>query len=283
MDSSVMPHLETPTDRSAEAPDVSPAALAPYIAIGASLAFVPPANSGNEQDSAALGLLTEVTHDLRSPLSSMLVLIEQIRTGQSGPLTRQQQLQLGLLYEATLEISNLTQNALELVRPSAGTTVASSHEISQEFSIAQAWASVRALVAPIAQERGLTLRWAGPEHDIRRGQPELLQRVLLNLVTNALKFTSRGSISVTAQEVSAQRVRFRVRDTGSGLTEPARQLVGNLNSDIPHNERPSRSLGLSMCASFLKTVGSRLELGANDGPGTCIEFELHLPQGSQRL
>lgn len=273
--------------KSRTAPDVSPDALAPFIAFGASLAAshgLAAATELAESESAALGLLIEVTHDLRSPISSMMVLIEQLRSGQAGPLSRQQQSQLGLLYEATLEVSNLTQNALQLARRQLARNRAALNEKPQaaSFSVAELWQSVRALVAPIAQERGLTLRWSGPEADWRTGQPDAIQRILLNLVTNALKYTARGSISVTAHELDSGRVRFRVQDTGSGLSEAARALIGELPTSPSLTQASTTSnLGLAICATMLRSMGSKLELPDSGSSGTCVEFELDLPIATQ--
>ncbi len=260
--------------------DVCPEAIQSIIGIGASI-LSPGEMDACVEASSALELLIEVTHDLRSPLGSMLVLIEHLRSGQSGPVTRQQEAQLGILYEAAFEAGNLTRNALEIARGHAWNTMGLPPAVP--FSVAATWQSVRSLVAPIAQERSLTLRWAGPPVDQRVGHPEALQKVLLNLVTNALKYTARGVVSVTTQVEPADRVRFRVTDTGQGLSEPARRLIGDLPSPVAlAATRTGNSLGLSICAQVLGAMGSALEVGRMTGPGTCLEFVLHLPPADPR-
>lgn len=258
--------------------DISPAALSALIASGERLTSSHALDDALPQP-AALDLLIEVTHDLRSPLSSMLVLIENLRSGRLGPLNRQQETQLGLLYEATFEVSNLTQNALGLARrPAVSVPVP-----GVPFSMAEMWLGVRSLIAPMAQERGLMVRWAAPRADRRWGHADGLQKVLLNLVTNAIKCTPRGVVSVTAEEHSGDHVRFRVTDTGTGLSEPARSLIGELTAEgaVP-GTRMGGSLGLAICAHLLRAMGSRLTIGLHEGPGTCLEFDLMLPvvQGS---
>lgn len=266
-----------PTDTPIRAVDVSPAGLEPLIEAGRHLALSELSGKTRELNAApaALELLTEVVHDLRSPLSSMLVLIGQLQSGRAGPLTRQQELQLGILYEAAFEVNNLTRNALELARRS---DVSPPAEVPMVFSVTGTWHTVHALLAPIAQERGLVLRWSGPRTDLRMGHPEILQKVLLNLVTNALKFTIRGTISVTVEELDEARVRFRVSDTGTGLNEPARAMIGEPpgQEQLPFS-RNGRTLGLAICRRALADLNSRLELGHQQGPGTCLEFELRLP------
>lgn len=227
-------------------------------------------NAANGQ--AILDLLVEVTHDLRSPLGAMLILIEQLRAGSAGPVTPLQEQRLGVLYEATLEASNITQSALELARMS---TRGASIPISTSFSVADTWKGVRALVAPIAEDRSLALRWAGPLEDRRIGNPHVLHRVLVNLVTNALKFTSSGSITVATLELGEDILRFEVRDTGPGLNAAARSLVDGVPVRGPI-QAPS-GLGLTICRKMLESVGSQLRFGHFEGTGAIVSFDMHLP------
>lgn len=241
------------TDTSPPNIDVSPEAIAALVAEGASALGDVPVHADASPD--ALPLLVGITHDLRSPLSSMLVLIERMRAGHAGPLTPLQEKQLGLLYSATFGVVSLTNDALDVARGAARdygsvpTTV---------FSVTEVWRAVRGLVQPIAEEKRLMLRFSGPAHDRRIGHPAVLHRVLLNLVTNALKFTASGSVTVTAEELDDRSVRFLVTDTGDGLP------LG-LSNQLRASSEPtaatvaSSGLGLAMCQQMLHAVGSRLD------------------------
>ena len=76
---------------------------------------------------------------------------------------------------------------------------------------------MRDIVQPIAEEKSLTVRLTPPEADFRIGHPVALSRVLLNLTTNALKFTAEGFVEVIARQTRPRRVEFSVRDTGRGI------------------------------------------------------------------
>jgi signal transduction histidine kinase len=247
--------------------DVAPEALAALIAQGAAALTLP----GVDEPAAAvqaLDLLVRVTHDLRSPLGAMLVLIERLRTGQAGPVTPQQEELLATCYAAALGACTLAHDALTLARagtrpPGAG---APGH-----LSLADSWRAVRALVHPIAEERRLVMRWSASADDARLGHADLLQRVLLNLVTNALKYTERGMVTVTVTEVTSGLVRFEVADTGVGLP-PA--VVNALQADgVPSGA----TLGLVICQRLLASAGSRLELVSTGPTGTRLAFALALP------
>jgi len=254
--------------------DVSPEAIAALVAEGASaLGHI---SIAREASPDALPLLVGITHDLRSPLSSMLVLIERLRAGDAGPLTPLQEKQLGLLYSAAFGMASLTNDALDFARGAAGDMGA---RPATAFSVRDMWSAVRALVQPIAEEKRLLLRWSGLPHDCRLGRSDLLHRVLLNLVTNALKFTSTGSVTVSAEELDAQTVQFVVADTGEGLPATVRAQLrhAGLTGALP--SITSSGLGIAMCQQMLAAVGSRLEERlAERESGTALAFVLSLPR-----
>ena len=254
--------------------DVSPEAIAALVAEGASaLGHV---SIAREASPDALPLLVGITHDLRSPLSSMLVLIERMRAGHAGPVTPLQEKQLGLLYAAAFGMASLTSDALDFARGAAGDIGA---RPATAFSMSDMWSAVRGLVQPIAEEKRLLLRWSGVPHDRRLGHSDVLHRVLLNLVTNALKFTSTGSVTVSAEELDAQTVRFVVADTGEGLPATVRTQLRHAGLTGAFPSVTSSGLGIAMCQQMLAAVGSRLEdFSTERACGTALAFTLSLPR-----
>ncbi|MGH7592804.1 MAG: sensor histidine kinase, partial [Gemmatimonadales bacterium] len=114
---------------------------------------------------SGLDLIVEVAHDLRSPLTSILFLAETMLHGRSGPLTPLQERQLGLVYSAAFGLNAVASDVIELVR---GGDRLVGREL-QAFSIAEVLEAVRDIVLPIAEEKGLELRFEGPEIDRRHG------------------------------------------------------------------------------------------------------------------
>src|SRR5436190_12839549 len=163
-----------------------------------------------------LALLMDVAHDLRSPLTSILVLAETLQRGQSGTVNEVQRRQLGLIYTAALGLSSVASDIIEF-------TQGGDQLVEQEpspFSITAMLESVRDIVRPIAEEKHLTMRLLSPTHDQRLGHPVALSRILLNLTTNALKFTDEGYVEIVAQEIGgadSTRIEFAVRDSGRGF------------------------------------------------------------------
>ncbi len=222
-----------------------------------------------------LALAVEVAHDLRSPLTSILFLAETLQLGHSGPVSELQHRQLGLIYGAALGLSELASNVIELARDA--TRLAEDDPVP--FSTLELLESVRDMVHPIAEEKGLAVRLRRPIRDHRLGHPDALSRVLLNLTTNALKFTEEGFVEIAAQETGRTRVEFSVRDTGRGIEPEAQETLylpfrRSAGGDGYHFS--GTGLGLALCRRLVEVMGSELHVETRAGWGTRFYFELEL-------
>lgn len=226
--------------------------------------------------SATFGLeaLVEVAHDMRSPLTSILFLVDAIRTRKSGAVTPVQERQLGLIYGAALGLSTLASDLVDLVRGGGGLVEGP----PAPFSVAEVLCGVRDLVTPIAEEKGLRLTCVPPDTDGRLGYAAALSRVLLNLTTNAVKFTQEGFVEIECTEKTATRVRFSITDSGLGLPQEVRRSLFSAFTQSSGRMRFSNSgLGLSICRSILRSMDSELQVETSTGKGSCFSFELELP------
>jgi signal transduction histidine kinase len=223
-----------------------------------------------------LELVVEVAHDLRSPLTSILFLAETLQRARSGPVNPVQERQLGLIYSAAFGLSSVASDVIELAR--GGDRLVDLDPIP--FSVTDILESVRDIVQPIAEEKSLTVRLSLPEADFRIGHPVALSRVLLNLTTNALKFTAEGFVEVTARETEARAIEFSVRDTGRGIPP---QSMATLYEPFRRRQKPGEyafsgsGLGLSICRKLVEAMGSTLEVETAPGYGTRFHFVLDLP------
>jgi signal transduction histidine kinase len=223
-----------------------------------------------------LELVVEVAHDLRSPLTSILFLAETLQRGRSGAVNPVQERQLGLIYSAAFGLSSVASDVIELAR--GGDRLVDLDPIP--FSVTDILESVRDIVQPIAEEKSLSVRLTPPEADFRIGHPVALSRVLLNLTTNALKFTAEGFVEVVARQTGARRLEFCVRDTGRGIPP---QSMATLFEPFRRRQKPGEyafsgsGLGLSICRKLVEAMGSTLEVDTQQGVGTRFYFELDLP------
>jgi signal transduction histidine kinase len=223
-----------------------------------------------------LELVVEVAHDLRSPLTSILFLAETLQRGRSGPVNPVQERQLGLIYSAAFGLSSVASDVIELAR--GGDRLVDLDPIP--FSVTDILESVRDIVQPIAEEKNLAVRVTSPDADFRIGHPVALSRVLLNLTTNALKFTAEGAVEVTAIARNPRCIEFSVRDTGRGIPP---QSMATLFEPFRRRQKPGEytfsgsGLGLSICRKLVEAMGSVMQVETAPGYGTRFYFVLDLP------
>ena len=226
--------------------------------------------------SNGLDFLVQIVHDLRSPLTSILFLAETLMEQRSGPVNERQHRQLGLIYSAALGLSSLTSDTIELAR--GGDQLADDR--LAPLSVTELLESVCDIVRPIAAEKGLTVSVTLPATDVRLGHALALRRVLLNLTTNALKFTERGSVTIGAVEQAPTRVGFSVRDTGPGINPEA---LASLFHPFRRSAKAGRylfsgtGLGLALTRRLVRAMGSELYLETRPGWGTQFWFDLEVP------
>ena len=221
-------------------------------------------------------LIVEVAHDFRSPLTSIMFLAETLRRGQSGPVNEHQRHQLGIIYSAALGLVSVASDVIEMVR---GATSLEDQEASP-FSVADVLEGVRDMVRPMSEEKRLALQVVPPRNELRIGYPVPLSRALLNLTTNAIKFTDDGFVEIVARARGRDRVEFAVRDTGRGVNSEA---VRNLYNPFRRARTESgfhfsgTGLGLAITRKMVEAMGSELKLDSRAGWGTRFHFELYLP------
>lgn len=222
--------------------------------------------------------LIELAHDMRSPLSAILLLVERMQQGHNGVVTGQQQHHLALVYSAAFGLSSMANDLMDVARGGARLLA----EPPRGFSISAVLRSVRDVVQPLAAERRLSLRFSSPPDDFRVGQESALNRVLLNLTTNALKFTTVGSVTVLIEQTdNRDELLFVVEDTGQGIP-PAKleeifPLTANAIADAPQSFSAD-GLGLAICHKLVSAMRGKLEIESRVDHGTRFSFTLCLPR-----
>jgi signal transduction histidine kinase len=221
----------------------------------------------------ALRAVVEMAHDMRSPLGSILFLVDTIRRGQSGSVTQVQERQLGLIYGAALGLSTLASDVVDAIN---GDRLLDGERIP--FSITEVMMGVCAIVRPLGEEKNLVLNTVFPNVDGRLGYPSALSRVLLNLSTNALRYTERGSVSIGCTEHSPTLVEFWVEDTGRGIPDSVlAMLFDGFRPGSVGIRFSSAGLGLAICRNLIEKMDSRLVVDTAVEAGTRFSFRIELP------
>lgn len=221
-------------------------------------------------------LLAEVVHDLRSPMTSILFLADTLGQGRSGPVTPLQRRQLRLIQIAATQLSIVAGDIIDVAR--GGDPLQS--ESPAPFSVLGVLNAVRDMAHPMAEEKQLELRFVTPPRDHRCGCAFALRRILLNLLTNGLKFTHQGYVEVSVVERGATRLLFAVRDTGPGIpSEAVDRLFRPFPQAVdPHHHRfSSTGLGLVASRRLVEALGGTLSLETSPAWGTRFWFEAEFP------
>ena len=219
----------------------------------------------------ALQAVIEVAHDMRAPLGSILFLVDAIRRGQSGPVNQVQERQLGLIYGAALGLSNVACDVVDAVR---GNRLVDGRP--RPFSIDEVMNSVASIVKPIGEEKQLAISVKLPKSGGRLGYPAALHRILLNLLSNALRYTESGTVAMGCDEPSESTVRFWVEDTGSGIPPGVMSMLYDGFRPTSVGSRfSSAGLGLAICRTLLSAMGSTLAIETSVR-GTKFSFELEM-------
>jgi signal transduction histidine kinase len=226
-------------------------------------------------DPDGFELLVEVAHDLRSPLTSITFMAETLRAGYSGELTDLQKQQLSLIWSAAFGMMSVFSDLMDLAKERAQMF----EDSSGPFSISGVFEELKQMVQPMVVVKGIELRVEPPLHERVTGHRMALFRVLLNLTTNAIKFTEEGFVEVAARTLDRDRVEFSVRDTGRAITPEAQETLFE-----PFKKARDRrgyffsgsGLGLSIARRYLRAMKSDLHYETKVGWGTRFYFDLHL-------
>jgi signal transduction histidine kinase/CheY-like chemotaxis protein len=233
--------------------------------------------AAEEATRAKSRFLAVVGHDIRTPLSGVLGVLELIDRGRLNQRDRRLVAMAATSGEALVALANAT---LDLSRLEAGTE---SLEL-RDFELGALLTAIEALMRPHAEQKGLVLRLQPPPEGLRlHGDSGKIHRVIVNLLRNAISFTEQGEVEFGAalQPASAsQRARLilTVRDTGIGI-DPAVQdhIFRDFVQVDPETGRRNggAGLGLAICRKLVELMGGSISVASVRGQGST--FSVCLP------
>ncbi|MFG6458521.1 sensor histidine kinase [Roseateles sp. BYS96W] len=228
------------------------------------------------QDRAKSEFLARMSHELRTPLNAILGFTDLLGSGRSGPVTPEQTRQLGYVGSAGRHLLALINDLLDLSRIEAGRA-----ELSiAPLDMAELAGEVAHQLRPLAEQRGLALVVDMPTPLPWPGDRRKLAQVLLNLVGNAIKFSDRGDIEITAWR-DGDRLVMAVRDHGPGVPEAQRGLLfqpfRQLDNGLADGQQGT-GLGLYLSAQLLRLMNGRIRHETpTEGGGSRFVVELDAP------
>jgi signal transduction histidine kinase len=227
----------------------------------------------------AKGLFLDMmSHELRTPLQAVLGYSEFLLEGSEGLLTVEQREDIGFIHQAGGRMIALINQMLDLSRMEAGRL-----ELAAEpVDLVQVIEQVRQDVAPQAAAKSLRLQIdLSSSLPLVSGDAERVRQVLLNLVGNAVKFTDKGWVCITAAPTSSGGVDVVINDTGIGIQPDAVPFIFDEFRQVDSGltrRRGGAGLGLAIARKLTQQMGGSISVSSQLGKGST--FTLHLQRAS---
>jgi PAS domain S-box-containing protein len=233
-----------------------------------------------EVDKLKSQFLANMSHELRTPLNSIIGFSRVILKGIDGPITEMQQQDLTAIYNSGQHLLGLINDILDLARIEAGKMELNFEEVRLPEIIHSVFSTAKGLV----KEKPIQLIEKVPA-DIPpiRGDAMRVRQVLLNLISNAAKFTDEGFITVEASVQKAPNGKLealvKVIDTGPGISPEGQEKLFKAFSQVDGSatrKTGGSGLGLSICANLVQLHGGRIGVESQEGKGSTFWFTMPL-------
>jgi signal transduction histidine kinase len=226
-------------------------------------------------DRAKSDFLATVSHELRTPLTSIAGYVEMLKDADAPrPASADYRSMLATVERNTARLRTLIEDVLTLSKIESGAFKST----MQPVSLGDIVAGVAAALQPQAEASGVGLTGHAPAGGlVVYGDPGQLDRMLMNLASNAVKFTPAGGlVRITGRESDHTAV-VEVSDTGIGIPEAdQRQLFGRFfrASNAVSQSIPGTGLGLAIVRTIVANHGGELDLRSAEGDGTTVTVRL---------
>ncbi|MFT3780414.1 MAG: ATP-binding protein [Nibricoccus sp.] len=229
-------------------------------------------------DHAKNEFLATISHELLTPMNGILGMVDVMSAGATSEAQREQ---LDIVQASGESLLNIINDMLDFSRVESGTIPYA----PTPFSLR---AQLTACLAPLAcraQEKNLLLSWSVGENvpDNLTADATRIGQILINLVSNAVKFTERGEVEITVMKQAETRDRiqlqFVIRDTGIGIPVEKQKFI--FEPFVQVDSSPTRrhggvGLGLSISAKLVELMGSKIEVESTANVGSTFRFSLWL-------
>ena len=219
--------------------------------------------------------LSDLNHEIRTPLNAVRNVARLLLDGYEGPLTDRHRRAIEMMRQSTDTLSDLVNDWLDLAKIEAGRT-----EIRVDvFAVEDLWGALRGVFRPIETDDAVSLIFEPvPALPLLQSDEAKVAQILRNFISNALKFTERGEVRVSARQGSGDTIVFIVSDTGIGIApgDIGRVFEEFAQVDSPLQRRvKGTGLGLPLSRRLARLIGGDIYVDSEVGRGSI--FSLVLP------
>ncbi|MFH1359665.1 MAG: PAS domain S-box protein [Candidatus Omnitrophota bacterium] len=230
--------------------------------------------AAEEANNSKSLFLANVSHEVRTPLNAILGMVDMTL---DTPLNDEQKENLITVKDASHNLLDLINDILDLSRIEAGKVRL---EVV-DFSLRDVIKNVCRGLHVLARNKGLDLEWQADDGvpDNLKGDPVRLRQVIINLVNNAIKFTSKGKVSVDVQLKSQEKddcvLIFSINDTGIGIPQDKLELIFDAFTqadDSITRRYGGTGLGLAICKRLVSLMGGDINVESQEKKGSRFFF-----------
>jgi signal transduction histidine kinase len=215
--------------------------------------------------------LSNMSHEFRTPLSSIRALSKLLLSRADGDLTAEQEKQVSFILKGAESLAELVNDLLDLAKIEAGKVDV--RPVS--FEIGDMFSALRGMLRPLLVTESVSLVFeVAPDTGVLFTDEAKVSQILRNFISNALKFTEAGVVKVTAERLPDQEsIRISVSDTGLGIAAENQQLIFEEFSQVENrlqNRIKGTGLGLPLCRNLARLLGGDVGVESVLGEGSAF-------------
>jgi len=234
-------------------------------------------------DEAKSRFFANVSHEFRTPLSLIIGPLEDLRDGRSGTLNEAARRKLGTILANSQRLSQLVEQLLDVARLESGTLTLRAEVrdvVPQLRRIAESFAS-------LAERQGIDFRVSVPAGGLRvRHDPDQLEKVVGNLLGNALKFTPPGGRVELRSSREGDWALIEIEDTGPGIAPEHHDRIFERFYQVDDSSRRAHEgagIGLALAKELVELHGGTLTLQSTPGEGSTFTVRIRVARGEPAM
>ena len=219
--------------------------------------------------------LSNVSHEFRTPLNSIISLARLLMSGIDGDLPAEQVKQVRFIESSARDLQDMVNDLLDLAKVEAGKT----RIRTRRCEVQELFSALKGMLKPLLADNtsvDLVFEDSSELPPLHTDEGKVSQ-ILRNLISNALKFTPRGQVIVSARMVESNQVLFSVADTGIGIAREHHETIFREFSQVENplqDRHRGTGLGLPLCRNLSMLLGGQLWLESEEGKGSTFYVQI---------